>query len=184
MTTPPIPAPLMSPGTYLRKRREAAGVSLDLAAVAFVPWSTPGDIAVRMGGEQLTGQSFDPTVRLAADNDLILMVRAIARRIAELEADQRHVDRTITGCLARIVPLDVEIYDALLALYLGVEVPLPQICRECGCSWHRPCIDRFQTLMSPLFAEHACAWSASDPNLCTACERKAAAPQQETADAS
>ena len=174
----------MSPGTYLRKRREAAGISLDLAAVAFVPWSTPGDIAVRIGGEQLTGNSFDPAVRLAADNNLILMVRAIARRIAELEADQRQVDRTITGCLARIVPIDVEIYDALVAMFLGVQVPLPQICHECACSWHRPCIDRTQTLFSPDFAEHACAWSANDPTLCTACERKAAAAQQEPADAS
>lgn len=180
---PPVTLP-MSPGTYLRKRREAAAISLDLAAVAFVPWSTPGDIAVRIGGEQLTGSNFDPAVRLAADNNLILMVRAIARRIAELEADQRHVDRTITGCLARIVPLDVEIYDALVALYLGVQVPLPQICRECACSWHRPCVERVESGIPGCFAEHGCAWSASDPNLCTACERKAAAPQQETADAS
>lgn len=174
----------MSPGTYLRKRREAAGISLDLAAVAFVPWSTPGEIAARIGGEQLTAKSFDPAVRLAADNDLILMVRTIARRIAELEADQRHVDRTITSCLARIVPIDVEIYDALVALYLGVQVPLPQICRECACSWHRPCIDRVESGILGCFAEHACCWSATDSELCTVCERKAAATQQETADAS
>lgn len=181
--TSPAAVP-MSPGTYLRKRREAAGISLDLAAVAFVPWSAPGEIAARIGREQITGRSFDPAVCIAADNDLIGMVRTIARRIAELEADQRHVDRTITSCLARIVPIDVEIYDALVALYLGVSVPLPQICRECACSWHRPCIDPVGTSFSPDFAEHTCAWSASDPNLCTACERKAATPQPETADAS
>ena len=174
----------MSPGTYLRKRREAAGVSLDLAAVAFVPWSTPGDVAVRISGEQLTQTSFDPAVRLAADNDLIGMVRTIARRIDELERDQRHVDRTITGCLARIVPLDVDIYDALVAHHFRVEAPLPQICRDCGCSWHRPCIDRVESGIPGCFAEHSCSWSATDPDLCTACERKAAAQPKEPADAS
>ncbi|MFN3819918.1 hypothetical protein [Blastomonas sp.] len=184
---PPIQAPLMSPGTYLRKRREAAGISLDLAAVAFVPWGRPGDITARIGGEQMTGADFDPAVRAAGivgDLDLISMVRTISAKLTELEADQRHVDRTITTCLARIVPLDVEIYDALVALHLGVSVPLPQICRECGCSWHRPCVERVESGITGCFAEYGCAWSASDPNLCTACERKAAAPQQETADAS
>ena len=177
----------MSPGTYLLKRREAARVSLDLAAVAFVPWGRPGDIIARIGGEQMTGANFDPAVRAAdivGDVDLITMVRTIACKLAALEADQRHVDRTITTCLARIVPIDVEIYDALVALQFGIDVPIPQICRECGCSWHRPCVDRVESGLPGCFAEYGCSWSASDPNLCTACERKAAELEQESVDAS
>lgn len=172
----------MSPGTYLRKRREAAGVSLDLAAVAFVPWPDPPNDASFIALASAAAKSV--AVRVLSGVNLLELVRTAAGLIAELEADQRVVDRSITRCLANIVPLDVEIYDALVALHLGVHVPLPQICRHCGCSWHRPCIDRVESGIPGCFAEHSCSWSETDPDLCTVCERKAAAQPKEPADAS
>ncbi|KPF76749.1 hypothetical protein IP68_02315 [Blastomonas sp. AAP25] len=162
----------MSPGTYLRKRREAAGVSLDLAAVALVPWAQAKKV-------------FEPAaVRSVINNDLVAQVVHVSAWIAELERDMRVVDGAVTARLACIIPLDVEIYDRLVAHKHGVAVPLPQICRECGCSWHHPCVQRVESGIPGCFAEYGCAWAGADPNLCTACERKAATPQQETADAS
>ncbi|MDK2757527.1 MAG: hypothetical protein KYX66_12405 [Blastomonas fulva] len=189
-TPPPIPAPPpiapMSPGTYLRKRREAAGISIELAALAFVPWPDP----TLPAGQRLLiadlGHSLaiDYGIKARGQSQLLELVRAWARKIEKIEADAQIVDSAITTVLARLIPLDIQIFDALVALWLGVAVPIPQICRDCGCSWHRPCVDRVESGIPGCFAEYGCSWSASDPNLCTACERKAAAPQQETADAS
>lgn len=167
-------AVLMSPGTYLRKRREAAGISLDLAAVAFVPWGRPAVVHQQWA--------------VRPDDELLTMVRTVAARIDELEQDHWAVDSTFTAVLARIVPLDVEIYDRLLALRLGVDVPPPQICRECGWSWAIPATYRVESGIPGCFAEYAVMWSATDPELCTGCEHKAAvnASQltEETSDAS
>jgi hypothetical protein len=176
-SVPPIEATPMSPGTYLRKRREAAGISIELAALAFVPW--PGHLHY---GRSLTDDL--EGVRAWPRASLLNLVQHVATRLAEMEADERHEDGAITACIARFVPLDVEIYDRLVAVRHGVDVPLPQICRECGCSWHRPCVDRVESGIPGCFAEYGCSWSASDPNLCTACERKAAEPEQENVDAS
>lgn len=178
MTTPPPAAAPMSPGTYLRKRREAAGISLDLAALAFVPFPLP-----------TMGRQERPEIRLATDNvisnlGLIEIVRTISGTLATLEADERQVGREVTECLAIVLPIDVEIYDRLVALSHGLDVALPQMCHECGCSLNAPCNSRVESGIPGCFAEHYCAWSGTDPNLCTACERKAAAQQQEHADAS
>lgn len=156
-----LPAP-MTPGTYLRKRREAAGVSLELAAVAFIPWPPAGL----------------PAVRGALGTPLVALVLKIAAWLAELENDQRHVDSLALTQLQGVVPFEREAYDRLVALHHGVDVPPPSICRECGCGVLTACSDQ----------GHACAWSETDPHLCTACERReaidAAADFPETEDAS
>lgn len=162
----------MSPGSYLRKRREAAGISLDLAAVAFLPWPATSS----------SGTS--DAVRAVASVNLIDMVRNIATRISEIESDQRFVDSIITSCLARIVPLDVEIYDRLVAVRHGLDVAVPQICRKCAWSWAVSGSHFVERGIPGCLAQAAVEWSATDPDLCTACEHKAAAAQQETADAS
>lgn len=149
-----LPAP-MTPGTYLRKRREAAGVSRELAAVAFMPCSNP--------------PYFPPT--------LVAQVMDIARWLYELESDQRYVDGLALMQLSGVVPFEREAYDRLVALHLGVDVAPPSICRECGCGVFTACIDQ----------GHPCAWSETDPNLCTACERREAqhaADRPETENAS
>jgi hypothetical protein len=158
-----LPAP-MTPGTYLRKRREAAGVSLELAAVAFVPFSsTPFQPLLSPPSE---GQS------------MVATVLKIAARLAELENDQRHVDGIALMQLSGVVPFEREAYDRLVALHFGVDVAPPSICHQCGCGVFTACIDQ----------GHPCAWSETDPNLCTACERReaaeAAADHSETENAS
>lgn len=150
----------MSPGTYLRKRREAAGISLDLAALAFVPWGRPP-----MDHRQWA---------VRPDDDILATVRLIAARIDELEQDLWAVDSTFTAVLARIVPLEVEIYDMLVALRHGVDVPRRQICRECGWSWAIPAFYRVESVIAGCFAQYPVYWSETDPDLCTACEHDAA----------
>jgi len=158
-----LPSP-MTPGTYLRKRREAAGVSLELAAVAFLPCSnTP--IQPVLGPR-------------SAGHGMVATVLKIAAWLGELESDQRHVDGIALVQMSGVVPFEREAYDRLVALHLGVDVAPPSICRECGCG----------VLTACTHAGYPCAWSETDPNLCTACERReaqeAAADFPETEDAS
>lgn len=114
-----LPAP-MTPGTYLRKRREAAGVSRELAAVAFMPCSNP---------------PYHPPT-------LVAQVLNIARWLGELESDQRQVDGIALMQMSGVVPFEREAYDRLVALHLGVDVAPPSICRECGCGVLTACIDQ------------------------------------------
>lgn len=167
-----LPAP-MTPGTYLRKRREAAGVSLELAAVAFLPRSDPPFPR--------------PTWRAADGLGPVAIVRQIVSVLSKLESDQLHVDGIALMQLTGVVPFEREAYDRLVALHLGVDVAPPSICRECGCGVLTACIERIESGIHGCFAEHACAWSETDPNLCTACERReaqAAADLPETENAS
>lgn len=114
-----LPAP-MTPGTYLRKRREAAGVSRELAAVAFMPCSNP---------------PYHPPT-------LVAQVLNIARWLGELESDQSQVDGIALMQMSGVVPFEREAYDRLVALHLGVDVAPPSICRECGCGVLTACIDQ------------------------------------------
>lgn len=157
-----LPAP-MTPGTYLRKRREAAGVSLELAAVAFLPCSHPPRQHVL--GPRSAGQG------------MVATVLKIAAWLGELESDQRQVDSLALMQMSGVVPFEREAYDRLVALHLGVDVAPPSICRECGCGVLTFCIDQGR----------CCSWSEADPNLCTACERReaqAAADLPQTENAS
>ncbi|PXW67878.1 hypothetical protein C7451_12314 [Blastomonas natatoria] len=163
-----FPAP-MSPGTYLRKRREAAGVSLELAAVAFLPW---------VHGNGWANKLSTPPGSSPDGPRLVRLVLQVAVWLAELEDDKRFVDGIALAQVAGVIPFEREAYDRLVALRYGVDLPPPAICRECGCG-----------VLTACFAEgHACAWSETDPHLCTACERKeaqaVAANVPETADAS
>lgn len=167
-----LPAP-MTPGTYLRKRREAAGVSLELAAVAFLPFSDPPfqiPLGPRSAGQGMVGT-----------------VLKIAAWLGELESDQRQVDGIALMQMSGVVPFEREAYDRLVALYLGVDVAPPSICHQCGCGVLTACVERVESGIPGCFAEYACAWSATDPNLCTACDRReaqAAADLPETENAS
>ncbi len=119
----------MSPGTYLRKRREAAGLSFD-------------DVAFKLRPSATTGQR-----------------SLLVQHMGELESDEAHVTRPITTGLSRIFSLDPEIYDRLVAIRFGVDVPEPQLCRACACSYHDACV----TDGMP------CGWVDGDLTLCTAC---------------
>ena len=103
----------MTPGTYLQRRRAAAGLSLD-------------DVAARIGTE--------PHLL-----DQISRVEWLAR----LEADVLPIDETVLRALYPVFPFDVtvvlQLTDSRTApLSLGGGEP-PRLCRECACSEHCAC---------------------------------------------
>lgn len=124
---------LMSPGTYLRKRREAAGVALvDLAALmAGLPWR----------------------VREPELGD----VERLVARLAEAEDDRDNLTLMQAAMLLNAFPLDVDIYEALLLHHHAVRAPIhgvprPRVCRRCACSDRDGChTDRGM-----------CAWASAD----------------------
>lgn len=126
----------MTPGTYLRLRRTAARLSALELARRLYPRAAESAIAAS---------------------------RALIERV---EADEVTIGATFSRTLAQHIAMDSEIFDRLTAIFTGADIPLPQICRTCGCSWNDPCQDEW---LDP------CAWSVSDPNLCTHCERRHAA---------
>lgn len=109
---------IMSPGAYLRKRREAAGISLEQAAVCLVT------LPISIGYSR---------VRVAA----------LAARLAQLEADADVLSPAQAMLLRRAWPFDDDIYEQLVALHYAGEgqgLPEPRLCRQCGCSWNDACV--------------------------------------------
>ena len=128
----------MTPGTYLRMRREAAGIDVtDVASgLAVLPW------AIRRVG--------------AAERD------ELALRVAAAEEDRLPYTRPQAELLRNVFAFDVDVYHQLLMLHFAgddprarVGLPVPQLCRDCACSWYDPC-------------PGGCAWAEED--LCTACQ--------------
>lgn len=130
----PVPSP-MSPGTYLRKRREAGNISLATLASAMFP------------GANVSSQA------------------AVRELLAEVEANRATIDSRFSASIARHLHMDSEIFDRLTAIHHGCDLPVPQICRQCACSWNDACL-------SPA---GPCAWSRQDSNICTRCETENAA---------
>lgn len=140
----------MTPGTYLRKRREARGLTLAEAA---------GRLAARWNRPVSPAE----LARLEA-------------RFAAAEADRAHLDHGAAIELSDAVPLDPRVYVELVDLHADARcgLPEPQVCRECACSWHDPCLEPTADGLHRL----PCAWAdplaAPDEALCTACERRLA----------
>lgn len=127
----------MTPGTYLRKRREASGIPVDTL-----------------------GRSMVPADRTAAKHDQLGKI--FADMLAEAEADRLPLDSAASRIIADIFGFDNEIYDRLVAIRFGHNLPIPQICKACACSWNDPCLSEgVDTIESP------CSWAEAD--LCTAC---------------
>lgn len=63
-----------------------------------------------------------------------------------------------------IFPFDGEAYHALLAHAAdpASELPIPEICRGCGCTWYDACPDDG--------SGQPCSWA--EPGLCSTCKRK------------
>lgn len=129
---------VMLPGTYLRLRRAAHGLSTrDLA-------------------RQLVGLPF------ARQGPVEIFVNRMTARLRDAETGSEHLVPNQAILLSQIVPFEPPVYLRLIALTSvpGLSVPVPQLCRGCGCSWHMACID----------ARGApCSWSADDSTLCTRC---------------
>lgn len=137
---------IISPGTYLRKRREAAALSIGAAARNLVML---------------------PSVRrMATQHDVI----RLQGQLAGFEADLAYMAPEAARILVQAFTFDPWIYEQLFSLHhAGAEaggqfgLPVPRICRVCACSWHDACLT---SLGQP------CAWSDHDPELCTACAAK------------
>lgn len=113
LPAPPQPAaPPMSPGTYLRKRREAAGLELE-------------DLALMLDS--------DPAVSARSRAELLA---SIERDAAPVTEDlMRAVLRL--GDAFRLDPL---VWVRLIDLAAGDEATLPRLCQSCACSEFDPCI--------------------------------------------
>lgn len=110
----------MTPGAYLKKRREAAGLSIAhvAQAVAALPWA----------------------IRVPSSGEIAQLVAALERA----ETDRDNITVPQAELLRNAFRFDIEIYERLLWAHYGdVEAgPLPQLCRVCACSWCDPCIDQ------------------------------------------
>lgn len=148
----------MQPGTYLSKRRHAAGLSL-------------GEVA-----RQLALLQFGIVAYQAG---------AIARQMKAAEASGEPLDNGQLALLRHVFPLDAEIYRKLVLRHTAAPedrppLPLPMVCRACACSWCDPCHPAAGTPAA--FATGTCAWAdepgnPDDPRpICTACAEMVAIP--------
>jgi hypothetical protein len=137
----PLP---MTPGRYLRLRREAAGLTIQHVVLMVVPAryrSAPDDRA-------------DLRNRIALAEEDALWRPALPPLLDQL------------GGAFNFVP---GIY-WLLAVHHedpGRPIRIPRICRSCGCTEHDACHMPVQHAGD---AAATCAWVEGDRTLCTACE--------------
>lgn len=111
----------MSPGTYLRKRREAAGVTLEQAALALLGVPKVRAAMMRPWTEPLTA------------------------RLAGFEADDESLPPANAIALRAAFAFDSAVYEQLFLLHhagTGQGLPQPQVCHACACSWNDPCRTR------------------------------------------
>lgn len=148
----------ISPGTYLRTRREAAGLSLHEVALALMAL---------------------PEARLASTPFAIgYQTARLEQHLAKAEADRDNLTLPHAMLLAKVFGLDPHVYHALLLVHydqVGTGLPVPRLCRVCACSWNDPCHIPVHTrppAANPggfprgrLF--EPCAWAGAD--ICSAC---------------
>ena len=119
-----------TPGAYLRRRRMAAGYTIaDLAGL------------------------------LAAEVGKPVVAQHIRRSILQLEDSTRPAVEIDMDAYERLIRFDRDALDALSRLHVGFRSAAPRLCADCGCSWHRPCVD----------GGDACGWDRADPTRCTHC---------------
>jgi transcriptional regulator with XRE-family HTH domain len=108
----------MSPGTYLQKRRAAAGLTIKQVAAAFA--------------------GMPDRVRPLRVEDFALL----EARLSAAEADTNPLSMPQAALLHRIYRFDLSIFELLLIHHselIPSGLPEPQICRVCACSWHDAC---------------------------------------------
>jgi hypothetical protein len=115
MTDNPTAAGPMPPGTYLRKRREAAELTLD---------DVTATIAARF---RVTAATVRARIVAIEDHDL---------------SDLGPLDHfTVIDALQRVLRFDRNVYFALVGAIGNPATPLPPICRVCACTEFVPCLD-------------------------------------------
>lgn len=135
---------MLSPGSYLRLRREAAGLSIQSAASALAA------LPIAVGGGTYRAR----TAMLEA------MLLRIEGNLGFLRPEQARI-------VAGAFHFDTKVYEELALIHCagpGCGLPIPQVCHTCGCSWFDPCVDGVD----------CCGWSDLNPQLCTTCEAKGA----------
>ena len=129
----------MTPGTYLRLRREAAGLSIE-------------DLALRI------------------DTDVKVSARSRAELLDLIETDTAVIGADVVKALQDLRALGAFAFDRhvlwqLIAIHAGAEIPAPEICNGCGCSWNDACAD--------LAAGGFCGWATRENDWCTVCANRA-----------
>lgn len=104
----------MTPGTYLRLRREAAGLSLE-------------DLALRV--------DFNLRISVYSRAELLGLIET---DIAVISADVVAALRDLRAMGA--FDFDPYILWQLVLIHAGAEIAPPEICATCGCSWMDPCL--------------------------------------------
>lgn len=139
----------MNPGTYLQKRREAAGFTL-------------GEVARQLAMMQFGQVSYT----------------AVQRELIAAEAGTEPLDEARLALLRHVFPFSREVHRRLAAHAADPAAPMPEICRECACSFFDPCHPAGGTAKE--FATGTCWWVFQpDPTaepLCSACALSAPAP--------
>lgn len=108
----------MAPGTYLKKRREAADFSVPQVAAALA------GMAERI--RPLRARDF----------------KLLEEQLDSAEADADPLTMPQAALLHRVLSFDLGAYELLLLRQSGelsTHLPEPQICRVCACTWNDPC---------------------------------------------
>lgn len=92
-----------------------------------------------------------------------LAEHARAEWLELIEADVTPATFNTIVALRRAFPFDLQVLAQLAAIQHGADVPAPQLCRICACSFMDPC------LATPF---GSCSWAEED--LCTACDSRPA----------
>jgi hypothetical protein len=99
----------MSPGTYLRLRRDSAELTLD--DLALMTETAPVAVCARRRAEWL----------------------------GDVEQDRTPITADIVDTLRGAFNFDPAVLHLLVAIHAGADLVVPQLCRVCACSWLDPC---------------------------------------------
>lgn len=105
----------MTPGTYLRLRRTAAGLTVE-------------DLALRIDTQvPVSARSRAEWIGLIEDD-----VAVIGADVVQALRDLKRMDA---------FAFDPHVLWQLIAIHAGAEIDPPAVCGRCGCSWNDPCAD-------------------------------------------
>jgi hypothetical protein len=140
-----LPQGITTPGLYMQKRREAAGLELD-------------DLATILAGAGSGAADFRAQI--------------VALEAHDLDAFSALTHLTLLDRLDGPIRYDRAVYFALVAAEDNPARPLPPICRGCACSWQDPCLEQTGEDLGPCGWANA---GTTEPPLCTRCARDLAA---------
>ena len=96
--------------------------------------------------------------------------------IERIEADIMPASFATVAVLRAIYRFDLSVLARLALIHLGNDVPAPEVCRICACSWNDPCRDA----ADPGHAG-ACHWHDDGHTICSRCAALATGEQADAA---